>query len=242
MAEILDYFFNKLPENISVVGCVVADVSPFGKKETFYKKIKKTLYIFGVLFTFHYGFKFICNRLNKNKKVSKVLDKHNIPVIKLKESINSERSLKILESYGPDLLISIAGNEIFRNPLINLAPKGCLNLHTALLPKYRGLMPSFWVLKNNETETGVAVFFGDQGIDSGPILVQKHMPIPREMSQSELIWKSKKLGMDAVIDAVKLIQYDNYTLIPNPDREKTYYSFPTRQDIKNFYKQGKKFY
>ena len=46
-------------------------------------------------------------------------------------------------------LISILGNQIFKKPLIELAPKGCINLHTALLPKYRGLMPTFWVLKNN---------------------------------------------------------------------------------------------
>ena len=51
-----------------------------------------------------------------------------------------------------------------KKQIFNLAPKGCLNLHTALLPKYRGLMPTFWVLKNNETHTGVSVFFVDKGI------------------------------------------------------------------------------
>jgi len=61
-----------------------------------------------------------------------------------------------------------------------LAPKGCLNLHSALLPKYRGLMPSFWVLKNNENKTGVSVFFVDKGIDSGPIFsAKKSYPFPK---------------------------------------------------------------
>ena len=44
-----------------------------------------------------------------------------------------------------------------------------------MLPKYRGLMPSFWVLKNKEFVTGVSVFFVDEGIDSGPILVRKNI-------------------------------------------------------------------
>ena len=65
------------------------------------------------------------------------------------------------------------GNQIFKKQIIELAPKGCINLHTALLPKYRGLMPTFWVLKNNEKYTGVSVFFVDKGIDSGPIIVQR---------------------------------------------------------------------
>ena len=78
-----------------------------------------------------------------------------------------------IKYYEPDLLVSILGNQIYREPIINLASNGCINLHTALLPKYRGLMPSFWVLRNGEYYTGVSVFFVDEGIDSGPIIVQK---------------------------------------------------------------------
>jgi methionyl-tRNA formyltransferase len=162
--------------------------------------------------------------------------------MQLKGNINSEDSLKMIRSYNPDLLVSVLGSQIFKQPLIDLATKGCLNLHTALLPKYRGVMPSFWVLKNKEKETGVSVFFVDKGIDSGPILVQKRISITIGMTQSQLIRISKKIGMDAIIEAIQLIQKGNYTLIPNPDEEKTYYSFPTCQDVKEFYKAGKKFY
>ena len=73
--------------------------------------------------------------------------------------------------------MSVAGNQIFRAALLEVAHKGCLNVHSALLPRYRGLMPTFWVLKNGEKETGVSVFLVDKGIDSGPIVVQKRVPI-----------------------------------------------------------------
>ena len=59
----------------------------------------------------------------------------NINIIELNKSINSKDSLNILKQLKPDLLISVAGNEIFKEDLINLAPKGCLNLHTAMLIK-----------------------------------------------------------------------------------------------------------
>jgi methionyl-tRNA formyltransferase len=242
LAKNLDYLFTNLTKETIIAGCVLADVSPFGKPESFIKKLQKTYRIFDISFVLHYGFEFICNKLNPSKKVSKILNKYNIPIISLKESINSKQSLAIIKNYHPDLLISIAGNQIFKQPLIDLAPKGCLNLHTALLPKYRGLMPSFWVLKNNEKETGVSVFFVDKGIDSGPILVQKRIPITERITQKELIKKSKKIGMDAIIEAISLIEKGNYQLIQNPDEEKTYYSFPTRKDVQVFYKSGKRFY
>ena len=103
-------------------------------------------------------------------------------------------------------------------------------------------MPSFGVLKNNEKETGVSVFFVDEGIDSGPILVQKRIPIHNNMTQAELIRFSKKVGMEAIIEAIKLIQSGNYQLISNPESEKTYFPFPTKKDIMEFYGAGKKFF
>lgn len=242
LAENINYLLSNLPAHSQVVSTVVFDVSPFGKKESFIQKAKRTAKIFGLGFFVNYGFKFIFSKLNPNKSVKHVLNKNNIPIIELERGVNHPESLEIIKSYKPDLLISIAGNQIFKQPLIDLAPKGCLNLHTALLPKYRGLMPSFWVLKNNEKETGVSVFFVDKGIDSGPILVQKNLPIHKNMTQAELIKKSKKLGMDAIIESIELIHQGNYKLIPNPEEEKTYFTFPTREDVKAFYKAGKKFY
>jgi methionyl-tRNA formyltransferase len=242
LAENLDYLFKNLLVGTKAAGCVLADVSPFGKKESFLQKVKRTWRIFGTFFVFHYGIEFIAGKLNPKKKMAKILIKYNVPIIQLHGSINSKESLETIKSYHPDLLISIAGNQIFKQPLIDLAPKGCLNLHTALLPKYRGLMPSFWVLKNSEIETGVSVFFVDKGIDSGPILVQKRIPINNNMSQSQLIKLSKRIGMDAIIEAIELIKNGDFESLPNPEAEMTYFSFPTRKDVKEFYKSGKKFY
>ncbi|MDA3820124.1 MAG: formyltransferase family protein [Candidatus Delongbacteria bacterium] len=242
LAENINYLLSNLPSHSQVVSTVVFDVSPFGKKESFIQKANRTATIFGLGFFINYGFKFVFSKLNKNKSVKYVLKKNNIPIIELLTGINHPESLAQIKAFEPDVLISIAGNQIFKQPLIDLAPKGCLNLHTALLPRYRGLMPSFWVIKNNEKETGVSVFFVDKGIDSGPILVQRRMPIDEDMSQAELIKKSKKMGMNAIIEAIELIQKDNYEIIPNDDEDKSYYSFPTKADVKAFKKAGKKFY
>jgi len=241
LAENLNYLITQMPIHSKIAACVLFAVSPFGKKETMFNKARRTYNVFGLLFFIRYTFYYIWNKIDSKKSVRKVLEKHEIPILRLKGSVNSSESLELINSYKPDLLISIAGNEVFKRPVIELAPKKCLNLHTALLPKYRGLMPTFWVMKNNEKYTGVSVFFVDEGIDSGPILVQKKIEIG-DRTLEDLIRHTKKVGMDAVLEAIELIHENNYQLIENNESKMSYYSFPKKKDVKEFITAGKRFY
>jgi methionyl-tRNA formyltransferase len=139
--------------------------------------------------------------------------------------------------------VSLAGNEIFKQPLFESAKYGVINLHSALLPKYRGLMPSFWVMRYNEEKTGVSVFFVDEGIDSGPIIVQKEVPLLNR-TQAELIWELKYRGADAIIEACSLVAEngENTPTMANDENDMTYYSRPTKEDVKAFKSIGKKFF
>lgn len=188
----------------------------------------------------YYSSKFIFSKLFK-KSVKRVLKDFNIPLIEIQGSINSIRNYDLINSFKPDLLVSILGNQIFKKPLLELAPNGCINLHTALLPKYRGLMPTFWVLKNNEKYTGISVFYVDEGIDSGSIIVQKKVEIGNR-TQEQLIKYTKKIGMDCILKAIDLIKNKNVKLIQNNPKDKTYFSFPTKKDVEIFKSLGKKFF
>lgn len=241
LARNIDYLLKKLPPYAEVVATVVFDVSPFGKRESFSEKMKKTYDIFGLPFFVRYGFKYLMSKLDSRNNVRKTLADRNIPLIHIEGTINKDENLEKLREYKPDLLVSIAGNQIFKRKLLDLATYGCINLHTALLPKYRGLMPSFWVLKNGETHTGVSVFFVDEGIDSGPILVQDKLAIGN-MSQAELIDVTKKMGMDAILKSIDKIHSGTYKLIENDASQMTYFTFPTKEDVKAFRDAGKRFY
>lgn len=89
-------------------------------------------------------------------------------------------------------------------------------------------MPTFWVLKNNEKETGVSVFFVDEGIDSGPIVVQRRVALNGQ-SQRELIIQTKQIGMKCIIEAIEKIRDNQADLIENCEEDKSYYSFPTKR-------------
>lgn len=241
LAESLSYLIEILPKHSEIVGCVVNDVSPFGKKESLFKKAKKTYDIFGLSFFIYYSIKYITSKFDSKKNVFNILKKNKISSIILDEPINNFNSVNKIKAFEPDLLISILGNQIFKAPILNLAPEGCINLHTSLLPKYRGLMPTFWVMKNKEKKTGVSVFFVDQGIDSGPIIIQTEVEIG-DRTQEELIKYTKKLGMEAISKSIDLIQKNKVVLINNDFSQNTYFTFPTKSDVSVFNRIGKKFF
>lgn len=240
LAKNIQYLIDEIKKNHVIVGAIITDVSPFGKRESLLFKSRKTLRIFGFKFFTYYSFLFLFSKLF-TKSINSIFLKNQIPIIHIHGSINSEKNINKLYEVAPDLLISILGNQIFKKSILELAPKGCINLHTALLPKYRGLMPSFWVLKNNEEFTGVSVFFVDEGIDSGPIIVQQKVKIDNK-TQQQLIRETKQIGMDLILKAINLIEKNKVQLIDNPDSEMSYYSFPTSKDVKEFKRLGKRFF
>ncbi len=240
LRDSISYLIKNLPKGCKIGGVILLQTSPFGKKLNKLQKGFSTLNIFGIKFTLYYLIRLILTKIN-GRSVEKFLLNRKIPIIKLDESINSPSSIIKISNYRPDLMISIQGNEIFKKPIINLAPNGCLNLHTALLPKYRGLMPSFWVLKNGEKKTGVSVFFVDEGIDSGPIFIQREVFI-NNMTQAQLIKLTKRVGMECIIEAINKIINGDISTIPNDDRNMTYFGFPEKKDVAEFRKRGAKFF
>jgi methionyl-tRNA formyltransferase len=224
-----------------VVASVLFDVAPFGKKENKMKQLLDTYKVFGFNFTFHYIKNYF--KVILSTDVKGVFEANKIATVKLSESVNHPNILRIIQNFEPDLLVSLAGNQIFKIKLINSSKFGIINLHSALLPKYRGLMPSFWVMRNNEIKTGVSVFFVDEGIDSGPIIIQEEIPIHNQ-TQEELIWELKYQGADAIIKACALISKYGQTTptIANDESQMSYYSRPTKADVKVFKSIGKKFF
>ena len=235
----------RLLKNISgkhqICGCILLQASPFGKRETFLQKAMKTSRIFGLNFFLRYGAKFVMAKLFTRNAIERLFAANGIAVIRLEQSINAKSSLDTLRALKPEILLSVAGNEIFKRDLIDLAPKGCLNLHTAELPRYRGLMPTFWVLRHGESHTAVSVFLVDEGIDSGPIVVQKRVPI-NGMTQEELIWATKGIGMDCIAEALDIMEKPKPLMVENNADHATYFGFPSREDVAAFRAAGAKFF
>lgn len=168
------------------------------------------------------------------------LRRHRIACYK-PDKINDAAFHRLLQDLEVDLLISVACPQIVRRELLDLPPKGVINIHGALLPKYRGKLPSFWVLANGEQVTGVSVHYMNEKLDDGPIIVQRKVPIDPEDTLHSLVLKSKvEYGGQALAEAIAHIANDTVTVQSNDKGEATYYSFPTVEAIQAFRRRGRK--
>ena len=99
-----------------------------------------------------------------------------------------------LRQLAPDLIIVIAYGQILPRAILDLPKHGCLNVHTSLLPKYRGAAPIQWAILEDEKETGVTIMKMDEGLDTGDIVAMEKTPIAPDDNASTLHDRLGKIG------------------------------------------------
>ena len=169
--------------------------------------------------------------------VGSVARKYGVDVTQ-EVDVNSDGFLAHLREKKVEFIVSISGTQMYRKALREQIQKGIVNCHGALLPKYRGLMPSFWTLANGESESGVTVHYVDAKLDNGPIIVQKKYRLNPHESLEEVMARSKDLAAEAIIECVRLVEAGDPPLLPNPAEESTHFSMPEPKDMKRFREQG----
>jgi len=164
--------------------------------------------------------------------------KYGIKYKKIKK-VNDPELILELKKLEPDIIVSVSASQIFSEKLLNIPKWGCINIHSAKLPHYRGVMPSFWVLYHGEKKTGITIHTMDTKIDRGKIILQEEIEIYPSDSYSSLVKRSKLRGADLMVEALNKIKKGTVNL-----REYTgkgsYYSFPTKEEVKIFKKRGRK--
>lgn len=107
-----------------------------------------------------------------------------------------------LAGLHPDLIVVMAYGQILPQAILDLPPLGCVNIHTSLLPKYRGAAPIQWAIANGDTETGVTLMQMDAGMDTGGILAQRATPIRPEDNAQTLQDRLAELGAALLIETI----------------------------------------
>ncbi len=113
------------------------------------------------------------------------------------EKFNAE-----LRGWGPELIVVAAYGQILPQTILDLPRHGCLNVHTSLLPKYRGAAPIQWAIANGDAETGVTVMKMDAGLDTGPIVAQRRTPIQPTDDSAALHDRLARLGAELLVQTI----------------------------------------
>ena len=121
------------------------------------------------------------------------------------EKLRDGTALAILKELDPELIVVAAYGRILPDDILAMPPKGCVNVHSSLLPKYRGAAPINWAILNGETETGVTIMHMASELDAGDIILQRSTPIDPMEDAEALYHRLSELGGQLLLEAVAQI-------------------------------------
>ena len=153
---------------------------------------------------------------------------HNIPVfqpVKMKDG----EAIGYIQDLNPELIVVAAYGRILPTDILDYPPLGCINVHSSLLPKYRGPAPINWAILNGEKITGVTIMHMAEELDAGDIILQRETPIAPDETAPELFDRLAKLGGTLLVEAVDLLARGEAPRIQQDTEKSTYAPMLSRE-------------
>jgi methionyl-tRNA formyltransferase len=156
----------------------------------------------------------------------------------LELGINVTQPLKVrtgelrtwLEACAADVFVVLAYGRILPPDILAVPPRGALNLHASLLPKYRGAAPIQWCIVRGETQTGISLMQMDEGLDTGAVLSRHVIPIGEEETAGELAERLSTLAADVVRSDLPRVMRGELTAEPQDHTQATHAPPLERED------------
>ncbi len=131
-------------------------------------------------------------------------------------------ALGIVKTLAPELIVVAAYGKLLPEEILNAPQHGSINVHSSLLPKYRGAAPINWAILNGEAETGVTIMYMAKELDAGDIILQKSTSIGAEENAQELTQRLAELGAEALSETVKALADGSAVRTPQDESRQTY--------------------
>lgn len=138
-------------------------------------------------------------------------------------------AMGIVEKLAPELIVVAAYGKILPEDLLNYPKYGAINVHSSLLPAYRGAAPINWAILDGLTETGVTIMYMAKELDAGDIIHQKSTPIGEDEDALALTMRLAELGAEALSETVAAFENGTATRTPQEHGKQTYASMLSRE-------------
>ena len=136
-----------------------------------------------------------------------------IPVLQ-PERAKDEVFIEALRAYNPDIIVVAAYGKLLPKAILDMPKFGCINVHTSLLPDYKGAAPIQWAILNGETETGVTIMYMDEGCDTGDIISAEKLMIAADETGGGLHDKLAVLGGELLVRTLPSVLEGSCTRTP----------------------------
>jgi methionyl-tRNA formyltransferase len=152
--------------------------------------------------------------------VKRAAEAYSLPVWQ-PTSVRKPPFLDELKALAPDLAVVVAYGKILPSEVLAVPRFGCLNVHGSLLPRYRGAAPIQWAIIRGETETGVTLMQMDAGMDTGPMLLHRVVPIDAQVTAGALHEQLALVGAALLEEALPLLKAGRLTPVAQDDSQAT---------------------
>lgn len=132
-------------------------------------------------------------------------------------TLRTAEAAEELRALAPDLIVVVAYGKILPKEILDIPPKGCVNVHASLLPQYRGAGPIQWCVLNGETKTGVTTMYMAEGLDTGDMIEATQTPIGEDETADELHDRLSVLGASLLTHTLGLIEAGCAPRTPQPE-------------------------
>ena len=138
-------------------------------------------------------------------------------------------AFSIVERLAPELIVVAAYGKILPEDILNFPKYGSINVHSSLLPKYRGAAPINWAILDGEEVTGVSIMYMAKELDAGDVILQKTTPIGPKEDALALTTRLAELGAEALSETVAALQNGTAIRTPQDGSKMTYASMLTKE-------------
>ncbi|MCM8780901.1 MAG: methionyl-tRNA formyltransferase, partial [Candidatus Omnitrophica bacterium] len=133
--------------------------------------------------------------------------------------INATDVINFLRDLNPDLFVVIAYGQMLSQEILDIPKIFSINVHASLLPKYRGAAPISWAIIKGEKKTGITIIKMSHQMDAGPVIQQKEINIEDDDTVFTLQDKLSELGTQMLLDCLRNIENNNYTLTSQDENQ-----------------------
>ena len=216
----------------------VYSVPPLYKNQTPLQAARRYLASFGPTATIQLTIRLLKARLVR-QSIESVCHEAGVHC-ELISDVNAPEFLDRMRRDRVDLLVSVSCPQIFERALIELPRLGILNVHGAILPQYRGVMPSFWMLANGEQQAGVSVYFVNEKIDAGELCGQTIFSIDPKETLDEFIVRSKLMAGDLLLRIIDAMERGDVQRRALNLAEGSYFNWPDAKAVRRFRAAGRR--
>ncbi len=153
----------------------------------------------------------------------------DLPVVQ-PERVNRTEALESIRETAPDAIVVAAYGQLLKPVLFEIPPRGTINIHASLLPAYRGAAPVHWAIIRGERTTGITTFLIDAGMDTGPLLLKRSLPIEADETAGELTERLAELGASVILETLSGLASATLSPLPQPNEGVSYAPPLTRDD------------